>query len=104
MFVARIVKYAGSYFTELGGADAIIFTGGIGEHSSYVRKLILDKLQCIGINLDDTLNEKFRGIPGIISTPASKWKAIVMPTNEELMIARETLSVITHENHNIIAQ
>ncbi len=104
MFVARIVKYAGSYFTELGGADAIIFTGGIGEHSSYVRKLILDKLQCIGINLDDTLNEKFRGIPGIISTPTSKWKAIVMPTNEELMIARETLSVITHENHNIIAQ
>lgn len=102
MFIARIVKYAGAYFAELSGADAIVFTGGIGEHSSYVRKLILEKLSCIGIQLDEEANEKCRGIPGIISKPESKTKAVVMPTNEELMIARETLSVISHEIHNPI--
>ncbi len=104
MFVGRIVKYAGAYFTELCGADAIVFTGGIGEHSSYIRKLILEKLQCIGIEPDDELNEKFKGIPGIISTPSSTCKAVVMPTNEELMIARETLSVVTHETQNPLAE
>jgi len=104
MFVGRIVKYAGAYFAELNGADAIVFTGGIGEHSSYVRKLILEKLSCLGIYIDEEANEKYKGIPGIISTTESKCKAVVMPTNEELMIARETLSVMLHEIHNPITE
>ncbi|HRR06332.1 MAG TPA: acetate kinase, partial [Victivallales bacterium] len=104
MFIGRIVKYAGAYFAELNGADAIVFTGGIGEHSSYVRKLILEKLSCLGIYIDENANEKYKGTPGIISTAESKCKAVVMPTNEELMIARETLSVMLHEIHNPITE
>ena len=99
MFVRRIVKYVGSYFALLGGADAIVFTGGIGEGSSYIRKEIINKLASLGIRLNSNVNDKSRGKePAIISSEDSAWKAIVMPTNEELMIARETVSVIRCEN------
>ena len=101
MFVRRIVKYTGSYYALLGGADALVFTGGIGEGSSLVRQMVVDKLAAFGIRLDVKSNEKcVKGKAGVISTEASSWRAIVMPTNEELMIARETLSVISHENEN----
>ncbi len=100
MFIIRAVKYAGAYIALLDGADAIVFTGGIGEYSSYVRKKILDRIDGLGFDLDDDRNEACKGIPGIITKDNSKCKAIVMPTNEELMIARETLSVMSHDpNH-----
>jgi acetate kinase len=99
MFIARIVKYMGAYFAELCGADVVIFTGGIGEHSSYIRKMVLDKTSCLGMELDEELNEKFKGVLGLISKPSSRCKIVVMPTNEELMIARETLLVVSHEKN-----
>jgi acetate kinase len=102
MFVRRIVKYTGSYYALMGGADAIIFTGGIGECSSDVRHDIINHLAALGIRLDRKVNAKCKGNkePAIISTDDSAWRAIVMPTNEELMIARETVTVISHENEN----
>ena len=94
MFIRRIVKYIGSYYVLLGGADAIVFTGGIGEHSIPERKAILDGIACLGIKCDEAKNDACFGKEGVISTDDSSWKAIVMPTNEELMIARNTLEVL----------
>ena len=92
MFIRRIVKYIGSYYVLVGGADAIVFTGGIGEHSTNTRKAILDAISCLGIKIDDAKNADCN--KGIISTDDSKFMAIVMPTNEELMIARNTSNVL----------
>lgn len=101
MFVRRIVKYTGAYYALLGGADAIVFTGGIGEGSSYIRKHVIDKLASFGIRIAPKANEECKGkAPAIISSEDSAWRAIVMPTNEELMIARESIMVISHENEN----
>ncbi len=94
MFIRRIVKYIGSYYVLLGGADAIVFTGGIGEHSLPERKAILDGIACLGIKCDDAKNNECFGKAGVISTDDSAWKAIVMPTNEELMIALETVKTL----------
>ena len=94
MFIRRIVKYIGSYYVLLGGADAIVFTGGIGEHSIPERKAILAGIACLGIKCDDAKNNECFGKAGVISTDDSAWKAIVMPTNEELMIALETVKTL----------
>jgi acetate kinase len=95
MFVQRLVSYIGSYFTLLNGADAVVFTGGIGENSSYIREHTIRKLESLGCYLDPEKNNNAIGRPAIISTPESKLKAIVMPTNEELMIARETVRLLS---------
>jgi acetate kinase len=95
MFVQRLVSYVGSYFTLLNGADAVVFTGGIGENSSYIREQTVRKLESLGCYLDPQKNNQAIGRPAIISTPESKLKAIVMPTNEELMIARETVRLLS---------
>lgn len=95
MFIQRLVTYIGSYYTLLEGADAVVFTGGIGENSSYVRERVIQKLACLGCNLDAATNNATIGKPAIISTAASSLKAVVMPTNEELMIARETVRLLT---------
>jgi acetate kinase len=96
MFTRRIVKYIGSYYALLGGADAIVFTGGIGEWSDFVRWKIAKNLDCLGIIVDRKKNEETLGKKGIISTPESKSTLLVMPTNEELMIARNVVTSITH--------
>ena len=93
MFVHRLLLYIGSYYTILGGADAVIFTGGIGENSAFIRKRVVAELECLGCYLDDAKNSQTLGKPALISTPKSSLKAVVMPTNEELMIARETLKM-----------
>jgi acetate kinase len=95
MFVQRLVNYIGSYFTLLAGADAVVFTGGIGENSVLIREQVTQKLACLGCHLDPAKNKSTRGFPAIISTPESTLKAIVMPTNEELMIARETVRLLS---------
>ena len=95
MFVHRLVTYIGSYYTILGGADAVVFTGGIGENSAYIREHVIQKLECLGCHLDVAKNQATLSRPAVISTPESKLKAIVMPTNEELMIARETARLLT---------
>ena len=94
MFVRRIVKYIGSYFMLAGKTQAIVFTGGIGEFSHEIRKMIVEQLAPLGIYLDEAANNEFRGKAGVISTADSKIKAIVMPTDEELMIAKTTQKII----------
>ena len=93
MFVRRIVKYIGSYFVLLGGADAIVFTGGIGEHSCGTRKEIIDGVAALGVKLDEAKNATCHSAD-TISTADSAFKVTVMPTNEELMIAKSTLAVL----------
>ncbi len=94
MFVHRLVSYIGSYFTILGGADAVVFTGGIGENSSYIRSRVISELDCLGCHLDEDKNKAAIGKADVVSTKKSTLKAVVMPTNEELMIARETLRLL----------
>lgn len=95
MFGHRAAFYIGGYYTLLGGADAIIFTGGIGENSAAGRKAIVTRLEGLGCKLDEVRNKAVFGTQGVISTESSKLPAIVLPTNEELMIARETYRVLT---------
>ncbi len=94
MFIRRVVKYIGSYFVLLGGADALVFTGGIGENSVDIRKAIVNELGALNLTLDPAKNQECFGKAGIISTDDSAFKAIVMPTNEELMIALSTMDVL----------
>ena len=94
MFARRVIKYIGSYYVLLGGADAVVFTGGVGEYSVPMRKRIMSGITALGIELDDKRNEACFGTEGIISTDDSKFKAIVMPTNEELMIAMSTVDTL----------
>jgi len=79
----------------MGGADAICFTAGIGENSALVRKIACEGLEFIGVELDDKANEEtVGGKEGIISKPESKVKIYVIPTNEELILARDTCRVV----------
>jgi acetate kinase len=90
-YVYRIAKYIGSYVTSLNGVDAITFTAGVGENNPFIRSLILDYFEYLGVKIDKAANEGAIGSAAIISTPDSKVKVCVIPTNEELAIARETL-------------
>ena len=89
VFYYRIKKYIGAYIAALGGLDALVFTGGIGENSNDARKEICEGFEFFGILFSKVLNEKVNGTEAIISDPESQVKVIVVPTNEELMIARE---------------
>ena len=95
MFGHRAALYIGGYYTLLGGADAIIFTGGIGENSIPARKSIISRLEAIGCELDDFKNKAQPGSISVISTDKSKTPAVIIPTNEELMIARETFRLLS---------
>jgi len=93
LFIKRITDYIGSYLVTLGGADAIVFTAGIGENSIVVRKAILERLAFLGIEINEDANNT-RGKEILVSTADSKIKAFVIPTNEEIMIARDTLAFL----------
>ena len=93
MLAYRDALYIGGYNTIVGGADAIVLTGGIGENSSEVRERILKRLGALGIKVDKKAN-KVRGELKVISTKDSKIPVVVIPTNEELMIARDTVRVL----------
>jgi len=95
MYYYRIRKYIGSYAAVLGGVDLIIFSGGIGEHVADVRKMACHNLEFIGIEIDDARNKEAFGKEGIISTDNSKVKVVVMPTNEELVIAQDTFNIVS---------
>ena len=97
MFAHHIALYIGGYFTLIGGADAIVFTGGIGENSSEARKLILDRLVALGCVLDPAKNDAIHGSVGVITKDGAKVPAIVIPTNEELMIARDTYRIFKEQ-------
>ena len=95
MFVRRIVKYIGSYYVLLDGKlDALVFTGGIGEFSTPIREMVLKGVRSLGVNVCDKRNAECFGKAGVISTDDSTLKAIVMPTNEELMIAESAVEVL----------
>jgi len=94
MFGHRAAFYVGGYYALLGGADAIVLTGGIGENCVPARKKIVERLTSIGCTLDDTRNDQVRGHAGVITTANSRTPVIIMPTNEELMIARETATLL----------
>ena len=90
IFFRRVIAYIGRYFIALGGVDAICFTAGIGENSFFARKEICNLLaEALGIEIDDDANVNGKG-DRLISTPNSKVKVYVIPTNEELVIARDT--------------
>ncbi len=93
IYVNKIVKYIGSYTATLNGCDAVVFTAGTLENSAYIRKMIADKLTWLGITLDESKNN-FRGEERVISTPDSRTVLMVVPTNEEYMIAKETYDLL----------
>ncbi len=92
-YIQRIVDYIAEYYVRLGGADVIVFTAGVGENSPLLRKLVCDKLKCLGVEIDEEKNN-VRGKLTEISTKDSKVKVYIIPTDEELMIARDTLELI----------
>ena len=92
-FEYRIIKYIGAYVAAMNGVDAIAFTAGIGENDAMIRKEVCNSLAYLGISIDDEAN-KVRGERRMISTPDSKVKVMIMPTDEELAIARETLALV----------
>ncbi|MFC5590403.1 acetate kinase [Sporosarcina soli] len=92
VFAGRIHKYIGSYAAKMGGVDAIIFTAGIGENSDVIREKVLHGLEFMGVYFDPDLNN-IRGKEVYISFPHSPVKVLVIPTNEEIMIARDTMRV-----------
>ncbi len=95
MFVESVRKFIGSYMVKMGGVDAIIFTAGIGENTPVMRDAITKNLEAFGIKVDAEKNEKaIRGVQMDISADDSKVKVLVVPTNEELMIAKETLELL----------
>jgi acetate kinase len=101
VFCYRIRKYIGAYIAALGGIDALVFTGGIGEGSAWVRGLSCQGLAVMGIHVDTLLNKKTPDFPDDvrdISEDNSQVKVLVVPTNEGRMIARETIRALDHEN------
>ena len=96
LFVYSTRKYLGQYVVQLGGVDAVVFTAGVGENDAGMREDILKNTEFLGIQLDKEKNASVRGIEAVVSTPDSSVKVLVVPTNEELMIARETAELI-HE-------
>ena len=99
VFCYRARKYIGAYLASMGGADAVVFTGGIGEHSPEIRGRICAGLEWAGLTVDATQNQQTVGREGRISTDGSRLHAWVIPTNEELLIARDTVRCILGEPH-----
>ena len=93
-YAYRVAKYIGSYVAAMNGVDAITFTAGVGENAAWLRPMICQYLGYLGVKLDEAASEKAVGEEMIISTADSKVKLCVVPTNEELAIARETLALI----------
>ncbi len=93
MYCHQIAKHVGSYIVAMGGVDAIVFTGGIGENNPQYREALAEKLAFLGVKIDDAKNN-VRGEEIDITTPDSPVKVLVIPTNEELVIARDTLAIV----------
>jgi len=95
MYDYRVKKYIGSYTAAMNGLDILVFTGGIGENADLTRKGIAGSLSYLGIELDDEKNNETRGKVAVISSKNSKVKVIIVPTDEELVIANDTVDIIT---------
>ncbi|MFD1885029.1 acetate/propionate family kinase [Paenibacillus wenxiniae] len=94
MYEYRLRKYIGSYAAAMNGVDVLVFTAGVGENSAVVRKAVCDNLSYLGVEIDEELNQIRSGDARRISTPNSKVEVLVVPTNEELVIARDTYKLI----------
>ncbi len=94
MYELRITKYIGAYTAEMGGTDVIVFTGGVGENQAGLRADVCEPLGFMGVEIDKAVNAKVRGEEAVISAPTSKVKVCVIPTDEELMIARDTEALV----------
>lgn len=95
VFVNRVKKYVGAYVATMCGIDALVFTAGIGENSSYIREKICEGLECLNIRIDPELNRKVRGEEAQLNRDLTSASIFVIPTNEELMIARDTLELVS---------
>jgi acetate kinase len=93
-YAYRIKKYIGAYAAAMNGVDVIVFTGGVGENHTYTRGLVCSDMEYLGVKLDEAMNEKIHGDEAVISTPDSKVKVCVIPTDEESMIARDTQAIV----------
>jgi acetate kinase len=98
MFAYRAKKYIGAYAAAMGGLDLIIFTGGIGENDTETRRKILEGLEFLGVEFDNERNSLSKGKELIVTRPGSKVTAMVMPTNEELVIAIDTFNIVTNSD------
>lgn len=94
MYELRITKYIGAYAAEMGGVDIIVFTGGVGENQAGLRADVCRPLTFMGVKIDEELNARTRGTETVISSADSKVTVIVVPTDEELMIARDTEAIV----------
>jgi len=94
MYFYRVRKYIGSYAAAMGGVDVILFTGGVGENKQNCREVALEGLEFMGVKLDKKKNMEVQGEEAIISTPDSKVTVCVIPTDEELMIATDTMELV----------
>ena len=94
MYFYRIKKYIGEYAAAMGGVDVIIFAGGVGENQADCRETVLEGLEFMGVELDKEVNARTRGEEAILSTPTSKVKVLLIPTDEELMIASDTYEIV----------
>ena len=93
MYYNRVKKFVGEYAAEMGGVDLLIFTGGVGENSADLRRYVCENMQFMGIEIDESINIKTRGVNTILSTPEAKVKVAVIATNEELVIATDTYNL-----------
>ena len=95
MYEYRITKYIGAYAAALGGVDIIVYTGGVGENQTITREAVSKPLAFMGVEIDPEINKQIHGTECVISTPASKVKVVVIPTDEEYMIASDTKAVLS---------
>jgi len=98
MYDYRIIKYIGSYAAAMSGVDIIVFTGGIGENASRLRESVCKRFGFLGLEFDSEANKDLRGREAVISKANSKINVLVVPTNEELVIAQETLKVLAKKS------
>ncbi len=97
MYAYRIKKYIGAYAAAMGGVDVIVFTGGIGENADNIREMIMKDTEYLGINFDFTKNKGLRSQETILTLPESKVKVMIVPTDEELVIAQDTLEIVKNQ-------
>ena len=95
MYMLRITKYIGAYAAEMGGVDIIVFTGGVGENQAGLRADVCETLGFMGVKINKEFNAGIRGVEATISTEDSPVKVVVIPTDEELMIARDTEAIVS---------
>jgi acetate kinase len=98
MYEYRLRKYIGAYAAAMNGVDAIVFTAGVGENSAALRAAVCRNLTYLGLELNEEANVRRESADRAITTPESRVQVLVIPTNEELMIARETHKLILQQN------